>query len=256
MARTVLAHRCDNCRHENRQLCWAVAIALTAILAGCSSGKTPSQPLRPSESVSESVTMSVSATMSSTGPPPLTTAIAVPFDPSELTFSGSANKLYVDGMEGDPIPVMRSYVVSLSGPAGPIKRFDTLIGNMAYSIVINDKLRRGYALVVSGVPHADIHGLLHYVGVMDPFCGGTRSMYLTLHGHLREAVRYNPAGPLLALAAVAMLVRAASGRSTGYWVSVRMPRMVWIPLLVVAVSALEINQQLHAALLSQPWSGP
>jgi hypothetical protein len=106
------------------------------------------------------------------------------------------------------------------------------------------------------VDRTDIHGLLHYVGVMDPFCGGTRSMYLTLHGHLREAVRYNPAGPLFVLAAVAMLVRAASGRSTGYWVSVRIPRMLWIPLLVVAVSALEINQQLHAALLTQPWTGP
>jgi hypothetical protein len=32
--------------------------------------------------------------------------------------------------------------------------------------------------------------------------------------------------------------------------------MLWIPLLVVAVSALEINQQLHAALLTQPWTGP
>jgi hypothetical protein len=35
-------------------------------------------------------------------------------------------------------------------------------------------------LAIFGLPHADIHGLLHYVGVMDPFCGGTRSMYLTL----------------------------------------------------------------------------
>ncbi len=135
---------------RNRQLCWAVAIALTAILVGCSSGKRPSQLLRPSESVSQSVTMSASATMSLSGPPPLTAAIAVPFDPSEMTFAGSANKLYVDGMEGDPIPVMRSYVVSLSAPTGPIKRFDTLIGDQPHSIVINDELRRGYALVVSG----------------------------------------------------------------------------------------------------------
>jgi hypothetical protein len=110
-------------------------------------------------------------------------------------------------------------------------------------------------LAVFGLPPVDLHGLLHYVGVMDPFCGGTRSVYLTLHGQLREAVRYNPAGPLLVLAAVALLVRAAAGWSTGYWVGVRVARRIWIPVLVVAATALEVNQQLNAALLTQPWTG-
>jgi hypothetical protein len=111
------------------------------------------------------------------------------------------------------------------------------------------------ALAVVGPPHANIHGLLHYVGVMDPFCGGTRSVYLTLHGQLREAVRYNPAGPLLVLAAVALVVRAAAGWSTGYWVDARVPRWIGIPVLVAGGIALEVNQQLHVALLTQPWTG-
>lgn len=124
----------------NRQLCWAFAIALTAILVGCSSSKMPSQPSRPSES----------APMSTTGPAPLMTAITVPFEPMELTFSASSNKLYVSGLEGNP-PVMRAYVVSLSAPAGAIKRLDTSIDALPHHIVVNDKLRRGYALVVGAI---------------------------------------------------------------------------------------------------------
>jgi hypothetical protein len=50
-------------------------------------------------------------------------------------------------------------------------------------------------LAVFGLPLANLHGPLHYVGVMDPLSGGTRSVYLTLRGRLHEAIRYNPAGP-------------------------------------------------------------
>ena len=85
--------------------------------------------------------------MSSTGPPPLTTAIALPFLPTELTYSAATNKLYVFGLEGEP-PTIRAYVVSLSAPTAPIKRLDTLIDDLPNHIVVNDKLRRGYALVV------------------------------------------------------------------------------------------------------------
>lgn len=113
----------------------------------------------------------------------------------------------------------------------------------------------GLALAVLGVPHLDIHGPLHYLGVMDPFCGGTRSVYLTLHGHLRDAARYNPAGPILVVAAVALVLRATIGWSSRRWVDVRVPRRLLIPVAVVTLVALELNQQLHAALLMQPWSG-
>jgi hypothetical protein len=126
----------------NRQSSWPVAIALTAILAGCVSDKPPPQPVR----------MSQQATISPTGPPPLTTAIALPFEPMALTFSASVNKLYASGMEeisGGP-PRWRQYAVSLSAPSGPIERFDTAIKGVELPIVVNDKLRRGYALAASG----------------------------------------------------------------------------------------------------------
>ncbi|MFZ1178694.1 MAG: hypothetical protein WAO15_21015 [Mycobacterium sp.] len=70
----------------------------------------------------------------------------------DLTFSASANKLYASGMEdvsGGP-PQWRQYVVSLSAPSGPIERFDTSIKGLQQSLVVNDKLRRGYALMMSG----------------------------------------------------------------------------------------------------------
>jgi hypothetical protein len=113
----------------------------------------------------------------------------------------------------------------------------------------------GVLLAVFGLPPVDLHGPLHYLGVMDPLCGGTRSVYLTLHGHLREAIRYNPAGPVLVVAALAVLIRAAVGRLSGYWVRLHPSRWLAIAVGVVALVALEVNQQLHVALLTQPWGG-
>ena len=110
-------------------------------------------------------------------------------------------------------------------------------------------------LAVFGLPPVDLHGPLHYLGVMDPLCGGTRSVYLTLHGHLREALRYNPAGPVLTLAAFAVLIRAAAGWLTGCWMRIHPPRVA-IAVAVVAPVALEVDEQLHITLVSQPWVGP
>jgi hypothetical protein len=70
-----------------------------------------------------------------------------------------------------------------------------------------------------------------------------------------DAVRYNPAGPALVAGAVAVLVRAAVGRVSGYWVGIHVPRRIVIPVAVAALAALEVNQQLHVALLTQPWGG-
>ncbi|HSS24727.1 MAG TPA: DUF2752 domain-containing protein, partial [Mycobacterium sp.] len=110
-------------------------------------------------------------------------------------------------------------------------------------------------LAVFGLPHLDLHGPLHYFGIMDPFCGSTRSVYLTVHGHIRDAVRYNPAGPALVAASLALLLRAAIGWSSRRWVDVHVPQRLLIPVAVVMLVALDINQQLHAALLMQPWVG-
>jgi Protein of unknown function (DUF2752) len=110
-------------------------------------------------------------------------------------------------------------------------------------------------LAVLGLPPLDLHGPLHHIGVMDPLCGGTRSVYLTMHGHLRDAVRYNPAGPVVVVAALALLLRAAIGWSSRQWVGVHVPRQLLIPVAVVMLAALATNQQLHAGLLMQPWLG-
>lgn len=110
-------------------------------------------------------------------------------------------------------------------------------------------------LAILGLPPVDLHGALHYLGVMDPFCGGTRSVYLTLRGHLRDALHYNPAGPILVVAALALWLRAAVGWTSRRWVDVHMPWRARIPVALLALVALEINQQLHAALLMRPWPG-
>jgi hypothetical protein len=57
------------------------------------------------------------------------------------------------------------------------------------------------------------------------------------------------------VAALAVLIRAAIGRLTGRWLDVHVPRRILIPIALVALIALEVNQQMHAALLTQPWAG-
>ena len=44
-------------------------------------------------------------------------------------------------------------------------------------------------------------------GVPCPLCGMTTSVEATAHGHLLDALRANPAGPFLLLAALGLLVR-------------------------------------------------
>jgi hypothetical protein len=112
-------------------------------------------------------------------------------------------------------------------------------------------------LAVVGLPPIDLHGPLHYLGIMDPLCGGTRSVYLTTHGQVAAAIQYNPAAPLVPLLTLALLARAFVGRVFGYWITPTRQRRavtVWsVMLALVALVALEINQQLHAGLLTSPW---
>jgi hypothetical protein len=108
-------------------------------------------------------------------------------------------------------------------------------------------------LAVVGLPPVDLHGPLHYLGIMDPLCGGTRSVYLTAHGHLAAAIRYNPAAPLVPLVTLALLARALVGRVSGYWITPSKPRRAVVLCALAALVALEINQQLHAELLTSPW---
>lgn len=110
-------------------------------------------------------------------------------------------------------------------------------------------------LAVLGVPSVDMHGPLHYAGIMDPLCGATRSVYLTMTGQWEAAVHYNPAAPLLLVVAAGLVVRGVAGWWTGRWVQVRMPRRVVIAVAVMTLIALEIRQQSNVALLTAPWTG-
>jgi hypothetical protein len=48
-------------------------------------------------------------------------------------------------------------------------------------------------------------------GVPCPLCGMTTSVEATVHGHFLAGLRGNPAGPVLVLAALALLVRRPAG---------------------------------------------
>ena len=111
-------------------------------------------------------------------------------------------------------------------------------------------------LRIIGVPPVDLHGPLHYLGVMDPLCGGTRATFLLLSGDLAGAARYNPIVFPLAAVAVFVYARAVIGMTTRRWLDVRLGRIARIATwtaLVIALLLLEVRQQLNADLLMQTW---
>ena len=105
-------------------------------------------------------------------------------------------------------------------------------------------------LALVGVPPLDLHGPLHYLGIMDPLCGMTRATVALLRGRLGQAWAYNPASPLLVTGAALSLGRWLVGRLTGRWLdtTARPTRIPWAVTIVV-VLGLWSNQQAHAALL-------
>jgi hypothetical protein len=111
-------------------------------------------------------------------------------------------------------------------------------------------------LHIVGVPGIDIHGPWHYVGIMDPGCGGTRAMYLLSTGDFAGAAQYNPVVFPLAAGVLVMLARAVVGWTTGRWLTVRLSprarRAVGVVVLALAI-ALWARQQLLADLMTQPW---
>jgi hypothetical protein len=75
------------------------------------------------------------------------------------------------------------------------------------------------ALRILGVPSVDIHGPLHYLGIMDPLCGGTRATFLLLASDPVGAARYNPV--VFPVAAAVLAVLACAGIVIGHagWTS-------------------------------------
>jgi hypothetical protein len=108
----------------------------------------------------------------------------------------------------------------------------------------------GAFLATLGLPPLDVHGPLHFVGVMDPLCGVTRAVRYAFRGEWVLSWRYNPLGSPLALGGVVFLVRAAAGFLTHRWVRVQIRWSRWMFLAVgLLVVALEIRQQALADLL-------
>ncbi|WP_199824922.1 DUF2752 domain-containing protein [Streptomyces maremycinicus] len=119
-------------------------------------------------------------------------------------------------------------------------------------------LMSGGLLAVLGLPPVDLHGPLHYAGVMDPLCGATRGVHAAMLGDIGEAWRYNPLSLVLVLGAVGALLREAIGRLRGRWPNLRVTyRRAAVAAGVALLAALEANQQAHADLLrSGPGTAP
>ncbi len=114
------------------------------------------------------------------------------------------------------------------------------------------------ALRVAGVPPVDLHGPLHYWGIMDPLCGGTRAAFLLLSGDLAGAARYNPIVFPLAAIVLGLLIRAGIGAIGRRWLAIRVPvgwRRTLLAVLAVMVVLLWIRQQAEADLLTRAWAG-
>lgn len=122
-----------------------------------------------------------------------------------------------------------------------------------YTVAAAGGLVLGALMAVFGLPPVDVHGILHYVGVMDPLCGGTRSVWAAVRGEWVMSWRYNPLGIPLVVGAAAVLVRFAVGAATGRWLNVRVRS--WRALAVaggVLTVVLGVNQQRNADLLRTP----
>jgi Protein of unknown function (DUF2752) len=105
-------------------------------------------------------------------------------------------------------------------------------------------------LAVLGLPSIDIHGPLHYLGVMGPTCGMTRGVMWFARGNLARAWMFNPGSFLVAPAMVVVLSRAFYGYLTGRWLALSLRWRPWlwvVPTLLVALLA--IRQQLYIQLL-------
>lgn len=106
------------------------------------------------------------------------------------------------------------------------------------------------AMAVFGLPPVDLHGPLHYLGIMGPSCGMTRATRHLARFEMTTALAYNPAVLLVAFGGVFALGRSVYGWRTGRWLSIHIERRR--PVVVVAVVllvALTVRQQANVELL-------
>lgn len=110
------------------------------------------------------------------------------------------------------------------------------------------------AMAALGLPPIDFQGPAHWVGIMDPLCGGTRAARYTALGQWGLAWKYNPLGIVTVVAVALMVLRAVLGVLTRRWIAFdgtwtkggRRAAGIVVALMLIA---LQIRQQGRADLL-------
>jgi hypothetical protein len=104
----------------------------------------------------------------------------------------------------------------------------------------------GAIMATVGMPPLDLHAPPHHLGIMDPLCGMTRGSVATLRGDLATAWWYNPASPAVIAGGLVLVAGWVVGNIWGLWVDIRVRATpLLIAAAVLALAALEVNQQLH-----------
>ena len=105
-------------------------------------------------------------------------------------------------------------------------------------------------LAVLGLPPIDIHGPLHYLGIMGPTCGLTRGVMWTVRGDLARAWQFNPASLLVVLTLIGLTIRAAFWWTTGRWLNLHLRWRPWLWLIPALLAILlAVRQQNNIDLL-------
>lgn len=111
-----------------------------------------------------------------------------------------------------------------------------------------------FAMAALGLPPVDLHGPLHWIGIMDPLCGGTRAARYTASGNLQMAWKYNPLGIVVVAGGCAVVARTLVGLTTTRWVTPTIHwtkqgrKAVWVVAAVLLV-VLQVRQQMLAEML-------
>lgn len=143
---------------------------------------------------------------------------------------------------------------------GPVRGFywGRTDAHRAFALVLTAVALAGVAIAgtmaIVGLPTVDLHGPLHRLGIMDPFCGGTRAARYTAQGRLGEAWRCNPLSILIVAGSLILIARTALGLIGRRWLNLSLHltpgarrALKWTAFALLQV--LEIRQQMRADLL-------
>jgi hypothetical protein len=105
-------------------------------------------------------------------------------------------------------------------------------------------------LAFAGLPPIDIHGPLHYLGIMGPTCGMTRGVMWTTRGDVFRAWQFNPASLLVLPTMIGLTIRAVHGRLSHRWLNLHIRWRPWLWIIPAAILLLlSIRQQLNVEFL-------